>query len=500
MKKTRKFSIVGALLVLLSFVLIVIRWFAYIPNINLQALIFVSFAVIMAVIGVAFLVIPFIKEDGKLHHMAFHDPLTGVGNRNKLERHLNEILATSYRKHESFAIIILDLDHFKNINDSIGHDAGDSLLQIIAERLQNAVRSTDMVARLGGDEFMIVITDVKDSDAVAEIAQKVLNNVTKKINIQGHELYTTTSIGICMYPHDGQDTQTLIKNSDLALYRAKEVGRNNFQFFTPEMTHKAQERMMRQTALNHALIKEEFLLYYQPTFDVISKSVKNIEALLRWESKEYGFVTPDSIIGLAEESGLIVPLGDWVLRTACKQLKEWHDAGFPGISLSVNFSARQFKQADFTDKIKKALKEAQVSPQSLVLEITEGLIMQDPVNARIILAHLREIGVKTVIDNFGMGYSSFNSLKDFPVDKIKIDKAFIRNITTDTSSVALISAMIAMANKLKIKIIVEGVETKEQYDLLLNEGCTEFQGFYIAKPMSAKNMLEFLQKKKVLTY
>lgn len=498
MKKTSKFSFVGGVLILLGLSLIVIRWFAYIPNISWEAMIVVSVSIILALSGVCLLILPFLKEDDQLKHMAFHDPLTGVGNRNKLERHLNEILAMSSRKHENFAIIILDLDHFKNINDSIGHDAGDVLLQIIAERLQNSVRDSDVVARLGGDEFMIVITNVKDSDAVAEICHKILNNVSRKLNIQGHEIYTTTSIGICMYPHDGLDTETLIKNADLALYRAKEVGRNNYQFFTPEMTHKAQERMARQTALNHALIREEFVLYYQPSFDVSIKRIKSVEALLRWDSKDYGFLTPDSFMSIAEESGLIVPLGDWILRSACKQIRDWQTAGCEGLTMSVNFSARQFKQADFTDKIKKILRETQVTPQTLVLEITESLIMQDPNNARIILTHLKNMGVTTVIDNFGTGFSSFGYLKDFPVDKIKIDKTFIRNITTDSTNISLIAAILAMANKLKIKVIVEGVETKDQYELLLREGCTEFQGFYIAKPMPTKQMYDFLKKMKVM--
>lgn len=500
MKTANKFSLIGIFLIVVGFTSLVIRWFSYVPNFNLEMLSFISMAVIFSVAGVMFLVWPYIKEGGQWHHMAFHDPLTGVGNRNKLKHYLSKVLATSSRKHENFAIILLDLDRFKNINDSIGHDAGDALLQIVAERLQNSVRSSDMVARLGGDEFMVVITDAKSSDAVADIAQKILDNVLKKMNIQGHEIYTTTSIGICMYPHDGQDTQTLIKNADLALYRAKEVGRNNFQFCTPEMTYKAQEKYMQQTALHHAMIKEEFILFYQPAIDVVTKRINNVEALLRWPNKDYSFVTPDSIIQLAEESGLIVPLSEWVLRTACKKILEWHKAGYPELTLSINVSARHFKQADFIDKVAIILKETGFPTQSLILDVTESLIMADPAHAQVTLSVLRDMGIKVVIDHFGTGYSSFSYLRNFPVDKIKIDKAFILPITKDPASIALISAMVAMATKLNIKTVVEGVETKEQFDLLVKEGCAEVQGFYIAKPMAAENLLPFLQQSKTVSY
>lgn len=500
MKRVKSYLILGISFIALSVALLVIRWFSYIPDFSQETLIFISVAILLTAVGVVFLIYPTLKEGGQLRHMAFHDPLTGVGNRNKLEHHLNEVLAIASRVHQHFAVIVMDLDHFKNINDSIGHDAGDALLQIVAERLKNSVRSSDMVARLGGDEFMVIITDVKSSDAIAEIAQKILNNILKKMNIQGHEIYITTSIGISLYPHDGQDTQTLVKNADLALYRAKEVGRNNFQFCTQEMTHKAQEKMMRQTALSHALIKEEFLLFYLPTLEVATKKITNVEALLRWQSKEYGLVTPDSIISLAEESGLIVPLSEWILRTACNKLRELHNNGFSNLTLSINISPRHFKQTDFIDKVAIILKETALPPQFLVLDVTESLIMEDPANAKVTLAHFKNMGVQIVIDHFGTGYSSFAYLKDFPVDKIKIDKVFIHNLATDTSNISLIAAMVAMANKLNIKTVVEGVETEEQYKLLLQEGISEFQGFYIAKPMPADQLNEFLNKTKLFSY
>lgn len=429
----------------------------------------------------------------KLRHMAYHDPLTGLANRNKLEQFINHMLASAKRHQHSFSLFYLDLDRFKNINDTIGHEAGDLILQIVAERLKSAIRGTDIVARLGGDEFVLVITDVKKTESLALIAQKILDNVLKVMIVKGQEIYITTSIGISLYPHDGQNMDKLMKNADLALYRAKEHGRNNYQFYTLEMTSRVQQKMALQNALGRALVKNEFLLHYQPKMDIATGKITGVEALLRWQNKVYGMVTPDEIVALAEETGLIIPVSEWVIRTACDQLKEWHEKGLTYLSIAVNCSARQFKQATFVDDVLSTLTQVGLSPQFLEVEVTESMIMQDPENILRILYALQDLGVKIAIDDFGTGYWSLNHLKRLSVDKIKIDKTFIKQLTMDEVSATIIKAIIAMANKLQIKTIAEGVETREQYSFLVKEGCTEIQGYYLSQPLSAEKIIEFLK-------
>lgn len=437
-------------------------------------------------------------SEDKLRHMAYHDPLTELANRNRLEQYLNELITEARRSTDSFSLIALDLDYFKKINDTLGHDAGDSLLGVVAERLKNTVRGMDMVARVGGDEFVIVISGIVKAEIIAQIAQKILNSLIKPMMLKGREIYITTSIGISLYPHDGQDIETLMKNADLALYRVKESGRNNFQFCTPDITKKAQEKSDRQNALSHALVKDEFLLYYQPSIDTRTKTINSVEALLRWQSKEYGLVTPESIISIAEETGLIVPLSEWVLRAACKQVKKWQAHGSPSLKLAINLSARQFKNIDFIENILHTLRETEFAPHNLILEITESLIMQDPEKTIKTLAKLKEAGICIVIDDFGTGFSSFSYLSNYSVDKIKIDKTFVQDLTVNQTTVSIVSAMIAMANKLGIKAIAEGVETKEQYDILVREGCNEIQGYYISKPLTVQIMESFLATKTIV--
>lgn len=433
------------------------------------------------------------KAEERLRHMAYHDPLTSLANRNKLEQFVNHILATSKRHQQGFALLFLDLDRFKNINDSIGHEAGDQLLQVIAERLCSTVRNTDMVARLGGDEFVVLVTDVKKTEAVAVIAQKILSSVLQVIMIKEQEIYITTSIGISLYPYDGQTMQTLMKNADLALYRAKEQGRNNYQFYTLEMTGRAQEKMALQNALAHALVKNEFFLNYQPKMDIKSRKITGVEALLRWQNAEYGSITPDEIINLAEETGLIIPVSEWILRTACKQLKVWHDMGLTSLTMAVNCTARQFKQTTFVDDVLNVINQVGISPQSLEIEVTESLIMQDPENALRVLYALKDLGVSIAIDDFGTGYWSLGNLRRLSVDKIKIDKTFIKQVTVDETSASITSAIIAMVNRLGIKSIAEGVETKDQYDFLANENCAEIQGYYLTQPLGEAAMTKFLK-------
>lgn len=432
------------------------------------------------------------NAEERLRHMAYHDPLTGLANRNKLEQFINHMLATARRHQQEFALLFLDLDRLKTINDTIGHEAGDILLQIIAERLRNIVRGTDMVARLGGDEFVLLITDVKKSESVAIIAQKILENVMKAIIVKGQEIYITASIGVSIYPHDGQNIQTLMKNADLALYRSKEQGRNNYQFFTTAMTRKAQERLALQNALGHALVKNEFLLHYQPKMNLKTRQITGVEALLRWKNPEYAAITPEEIIALAEDTGLIIPVSEWVLKTACKQLKSLHTMGFSALTMAVNCSARQFKQATFVDDVLKMITEVGISPQTLEIEVTESTIMQDPENTLRILYGLKDLGVKIDIDDFGTGYWSLNNLRRLAVDKIKIDKSFIKQVAVDETSAAIVRAIIAMVHKLDIISVAEGVETREQYEFLAKEGCTEIQGYYLTQPLSTEGIIQFL--------
>ena len=429
----------------------------------------------------------------RLSHMAYHDPLTGLANRNKLEQFINHILVSSRRHQQEFGLIFLDLDIFKNINDSLGHEAGDLILQIIAERLSSVVRSTDMVARLGGDEFVVLITDIKKTESIAIIANKILESIKEVIVVKGNEIYLTTSIGISLFPCDGQNIQILMKNADLALYRAKEHGRNNYQFYTLEMTSKAQEKMALQNALGHALAKNEFVLNYQPKMDIKTRKITGIEALLRWKNNEYSMITPDEIVALAEESGLIIPVSEWILHTACKQLKIWHDMGFTSLTIAVNCTTRQFKHATFMDDVISIISSVGLPPHALEIEVTEEMMMQESETMLRVLYALEDLGVQIVIDDFGTGYWSLNNLQSLSVDKIKIDKSLIRRVTEDETSATITSAIIAMTKKLGISAVAVGVETREQYELLAREGCSEIQGYYLAKPLTEDSMTNFLK-------
>lgn len=433
------------------------------------------------------------KAEDRLRQMAYHDALTGLANRNKLEQQMNHLLAYGRRHQKSFAVIFLDLDRFKNINDTIGHEAGDMLLQVIGERLRRSVRVTDLVARLGGDEFVLLIADINKSEDAAVIAKKVLENTMQAIVIHGNEIYITTSIGISLFPYDGQNIPTLMKNADLAMYRAKDHGRNNFQFYTHEMTAQAQEKLALQTAIGHALVKEEFLLHYQPIMNIQSGEITGVEALLRWNNTEYGMTSTDAIIALAEETGLIIPVSEWINKTACRQLKSWRDAGFGTVSMALNFSARQFRQVSYINELLSLVNEMGLSPDNLEIEVTESVIMQDEESMLKTLYALKDTGIKIVIDDFGTGYWSLGNLRRLSVDKIKIDKTFIRQMSTDETSRAIVSAIIGMVNRLGIVSVAEGVETRDEYEFLRNEGCVQIQGYYLARPLPAEAMTEFLR-------
>lgn len=433
------------------------------------------------------------KAEERLRHMAYHDPLTGLANRNQLEQFVNQILAQSRRHQQSFALIFIDLDRFKVINDTIGHEAGDLLLQIVADRIRGNTRNTDLVARLGGDEFVVVITDVYKTESVAIIAQKILESVMQAVAIKGQELYITTSIGISIYPFDGQNMQTLIKNADLALYRAKEQGKNNYQFYTEEMTYKAKEKMSLQNALAHAVANNELTLSFMPNMELKTRRVTCVEALLRWKNKQYSFITPDEIINLAEETGLILQVNNSILRTACQALKNWHSQGNKQLTVTVNCSARQFKQANLASTVMQIVSEYGISPRELEFEVTEKLIMDDPDTILRALYALKDLGVQISIDDFGTGYWSLSNLQRLSVDRIKIDKTFTKQILIDETSADIVKAIIAMVKKLGIKSVAEGVETRAQYEFLEKEGCTEIQGYYLTQPLTEDAMSFYLK-------
>lgn len=436
------------------------------------------------------------KAEEQLTYKAYYDSLTGLLNRNQLEYNIDQLIKSVQRHHQTFAVFFLDLDNFKLINDSLGHDAGDRLLEIVASRLKNTSRVSDVVGRLGGDEFILVLKELRNLESAALFAEKIIDNLSKPILIKGHELFVTTSIGIAFYPSDGQDYQTLIKNADSALYRAKEKGRNNYQFCTFEMSAKIQEKIAFESALKQALENKEFQLFYQPIIDFKKKNVVAVEALLRWQSHEYGMIAPQQIIPFVEETGLIIPLGDWILETACRQMKIWQHQHQQTtlLKLGINLSARQFLFEGLVSSLISILKKTGFNPNQLELEIKENLIMQDPELSMNILRELKNQGIKIAIDDFGTGYSSLSYLQRFSVDRIKIDRSLIQYIPEDDTSSSLVIAMIGLAKNLNIDVVAEGVERKEQYDFLKKYGCQKIQGFYICPPVSVDEATQFLEE------
>lgn len=433
------------------------------------------------------------EAEENLKRMAYHDALTGLPNRNKLDQFLMHAIASSRRHRQSFAVLFLDIDHFKVINDTLGHDAGDMMLQIISERLRVLVRSTDLVARLGGDEFVVVITDVKQVESVAIIANKILESILKMILIKGREVFTSTSIGISVYPNDGYDAETLIQNADMALYRSKEEGRNNYQFYTLEMTGKAQAKLAMQRAMEISLLRDEFYLNYQPIMELNSRRVTGLEALLRWKHPEYGSASTADVIALAEESGLIIPLSEKIFVLATKQLKAWHDLGLTSLTVAFNCTPKQIKQSSFSEDLMEALNKVGLPPSAIEIEVTENSIMQDPEPILRALYSLKDLGMKIVIDDFGTGYWSLSNLRRLSIDKVKIDRSVINMVMKDETYTSIASAIIAMVNRLGVKSVAEGVETKEQYDWLQKQGCSEIQGYYLTQPLNSDEMLAFLK-------
>src|SRR5712691_7553091 len=422
----------------------------------------------------------------QLEYQANYDALTGLPNRNLLHDRLKQSVFAQ-RFVRSIGVVFIDIDHFKFVNDSLGHSTGDKLLQKVAQRLTETVRDGDTVARLGGDEFILILNDQPGQEMIYRAMQRIINKVAEPINVDGQELMVTCSAGISLYPQDGPDVETLLKNADAAMYQAKEKGRNNFQFYTAEMNRQVSERLKTETSLRRALERDEFELYYQPRFNVGSGALVGCEALLRWQHPERGLLLPERFIALAEETGLIVPIGEWVLRSACDQARAWQKDGCAPIAVSVNLSMRQFRQEALANAIDDALRRSGLEPRLLEMELTESLIMHDTEVAIRILLRLREIGVDISVDDFGTGHSSLSYLTKLPISALKIDQSFVQDIEgsgrADEGLVA--QTIISLARNLKLKVVGEGVETAAQFEFLKKHDCDEAQGFHLGKPMPA---------------
>ncbi|HYD97312.1 MAG TPA: EAL domain-containing protein [Noviherbaspirillum sp.] len=422
----------------------------------------------------------------QLEYHAAHDILTGLPNRALLQDRLTQALAYASRYCYAVWVLFLDLDRFKLVNDSLGHKAGDIVLQSIAARLEAAVRETDTVARLGGDEFVLVLPERADECLTSAVVQRIMDAVAQPLEVDGHEFVLGCSIGVAAYPSDGEDPETLIKHADIAMYRAKETGRNNFQFYTPAMNERLMERLRIESDLRNALERGEFVLHYQPQIDLRTGSTIGMEALIRWQHPTLGMVPPLRFISLAEETGLIVPIGQWVLRTACTQAVAWQNAGLGKLRVAVNLSARQFAEQDLVSSIAGVLASTGLAPHLLELELTESLVMTDVDRAIGILRDLKQLGVLLSLDDFGTGHSSLSYLKRLPIDALKIDQSFVRDITHTADDAAIVASIISLAHNLRRHVIAEGVETHEQLAYLQRHGCNEMQGYYFSKPVPAE--------------
>jgi diguanylate cyclase (GGDEF)-like protein/PAS domain S-box-containing protein len=440
------------------------------------------------------------RYEKRLEHQSTHDDLTGLANRALLHDRLSQSLHYAHRSGRLVAVLLADLDRFKIINDSLGHDFGDQLLCAVAQRLLENVREADTVARLGGDEFVILLAEVAEVEDVGLIARKILDNLSRPYQIGNREIIITASLGISLYPNDSDNGALLIRNADIAMYRAKRDDRSNFCFYTAEMNKHIQETLDLEGELRHALERQEFSLHYQPKVDLSSGCVIGCEALVRWRHPQRGLVSPADFIPLAEETGLIVPLGAWVMKEACQQARDWQAMGLPSIGVAVNLSSRQFRKGDLPQVVREILQETGLEPRLLELELTESIVMDNPAKAEQTMRILKEMGVKLSLDDFGTGYSSLNYLRRFPVDSLKIDRSFIRDVATDPSGASVVTSIIDIAHNLGLTAVAEGVETREQLAFLVDRSCDMFQGYLFSKPLPAEDFAALLREGRKLSF
>jgi diguanylate cyclase (GGDEF)-like protein len=433
------------------------------------------------------------RADDRVHHIAFHDDLTSLPNRLMLNQRLDQALSRHRRAGSQLAILFMDLDRFKVINDSLGHEVGDVLLRQVADRLRAQSRDGDTVARMGGDEFVVLIENLENRDQISACARRLVEQLRAPYRLGNNDCHVTLSIGISVFPSDGSDSKALLKAADVAMYRAKDMGRDNYQYYLPSMNVHTLERLELESDLSRALERGEFLLYYQPKVEIATGLITGTEALLRWNHPLRGLVPPMDFISLAEETGLIVPIGEWVLATACAQNKSWQDQALTKLGIAVNLSARQFADSMLLPKLTRIIHTSGLDPSSLELEITESVVMSHGESAVVVLEKLKSIGVQIAIDDFGTGYSSLGYLKRFPIDTLKMDRSFIRDIPSDSGDVKIARAIIAMAHALRLKVVAEGVERAEQLKFLRAQRCDAAQGYFLFRPLPVDEVTEVLK-------
>ena len=434
-----------------------------------------------------------LAQEERIRHQAYHDALTGLPNRASFAEHLEEAVRRARRTGWTLGVMFLDLDRFKVINDSLGHDSGDQLLRVAAGRIKRSVRDSDMLFRMGGDEFTVLLESVRGPEETAAVARRIIDTIAEPVQLQQHEIRTTVSIGMALFPKDDPTGERLVKSADTAMYRAKELGRNRFEFFTAEMNRRVENQLLLGAALRRAVEEEEFVLHFQPRVEATSRKVVGVEALLRWRHPERGLVPPADFVPLLEETDLITQVGDWVLQAACRQAREWQDRGL-SLRVSVNISSRQFRSASLVDSVAAALQASGLAPGSLELELTESLLVENAEGAISIMARLKQLGVLLSIDDFGTGYSSFGYLRQFPIDLLKVDRVFVRDVTTNPKDAAIVRAISALARSLGIGFVAEGVEETSQAEYLETCDCAEMQGFLFSPPVPAEELPEILSR------
>lgn len=444
--------------------------------------------------GVIFDVTERAREKERFHQLVYYDALTGLPNRELFIDRLDQAVKEGRRKKESGAVLVIDLDHFKRINDTLGHVIGDQLIKAVAVRLQKVMYESDTITRISGGSFMLLLPRMAKASHAENVANKILMSFKAPLAVQGHELFTTCSIGIVIFPQDGEDPQVLIKNADAAMHLAKERGKDRFQLYSSSIANNSFERLVLENSLRHALEKKEFRLFYQPQLDLRDGKIIGAEALIRWQHPDLGSIPPMEFIPVAEETGLIHPIGNWIMETACEQKMQWQKAGFRALRVSVNLSARQFHYVNVVDMITEALRKTGIDPRSLDVEITESTLMEHLEETTETLRRLKEMGVRISIDDFGTGYSSLMYLKTFPIDTLKIDKSFVHDIMTDSDDRAITQAIISMAHSLKLEVVAEGVEEEGQLDILKSQGCDIIQGFLFSKPIPPEDLLGILNE------